>query len=118
MECYCEHALDEFPFYRAHFNFSAKYFQAGRSLLTLKVHLAAISACHVGWSGMMPVSHPLASCFLKGAIRPPGSVGVPPWDLVLVLRAFTGPPFEPMEGVQLKWLSYKEALLLALMSVR
>lgn len=81
MEWYCERALDEFPFYRGHFNFSTKYFLAGRLPLTLKGHLAAISACHVGRLGMMPVSHPLASRFLKGALRPPRSVGIPPWDL-------------------------------------
>lgn len=46
--------------------------------------------------------NPPTSRFLKGTrcLRPQPvgrSVGLPPWDLVLVLRALMGPPFEPME---------------------
>lgn len=95
-------------------------FEQGRSFSTLKVYLAAISACHTGWNGVTPGAHPLASRFLKGArrLRPPRSVTVPLWDLALVLRALATEPFEPLAEVSLKLLSLKTALLLALTSVK
>ncbi len=49
-----------------------------------------------------------------GHRRPP----LPPWDLELVLQALERPPFEPLESVDLKWLSIKTALLLALASAK
>ncbi len=39
---------------------------------------------------------------------------VPSWDLVVVLEAMCEPPFEPLEALDLRILSYKTALLLAL----
>src|SRR4029434_7404006 len=36
------------------------------------------------------------------------------WDLLVVLRALTGPPFEPLETVDMKFVSLKATLLLAL----
>ncbi len=54
--------------------------------------------------------------FLKGAKRlhPPRPPSVPPWDLEVVLRALSQPPFEPLTSVGLKELSLKSTLLLAL----
>ena len=43
---------------------------------------------------------------------------VPPWDLDRVLVALQHAPFEPIEAVELKWLSLKTALLLAVCSAR
>ena len=40
------------------------------------------------------------------------------WDLLVVLRALTGPPFEPLETVDIKFVSLKTALLLALTSAK
>ncbi len=58
--------------------------------------------------------------FLKGARRlhPPRPPSVPPWDLEVVLRALSQPPFEPLASVDLKELSLKTALLLALASAK
>ena len=42
----------------------------------------------------------------------------PQWDLVLVLRALSKAPFEPLDQVPLKVLSAKVALLLALTSAK
>ncbi len=58
--------------------------------------------------------------FLKGARRlhPPRPPSVPPWDLEVVLRALSQPPFEPLTSVGLKELSLKTTLLLALASAK
>lgn len=47
-------------------------------------------------------------------MRPVIKPSVPSWDLVLVLEALCEPPFEPIKSVDMKFLSYKSALLLAL----
>ena len=43
---------------------------------------------------------------------------VPPWDLTLVLDALTQAPFEPLEAVDIKYLTLKTALLVALTSAK
>ena len=43
---------------------------------------------------------------------------VPSWDLDVVLGALNSPPFEPLGGADLKWLSIKTAFLLAVTSAR
>lgn len=88
-----------------------------RAFSTVKVYLAAIAACHVGFgwpaSADLPfhegcsqascVGQPLASLWL-----------VPPWDQAVVLEGLKGPPFEPLQGADLKFVSLKTMLLLAL----
>ncbi|XP_065325845.1 uncharacterized protein LOC134621241 [Pelmatolapia mariae] len=92
----------------------------GLSFSTIKVYLAAISACHIGFDGVTPGAHPLAIRFLKGVrqLRPMLKSSVPAWDLSLVLEALCSPPFEPIESVDMKFLSYKTALLLTLASAK
>lgn len=43
---------------------------------------------------------------------------VPSWDLALVLQALTEGPFEPMDEAELRWLTLKSILLVALASGR
>ena len=95
-------------------------FDQGRTPSTLKVYLAAISACHVGYAGVSPGAHPLASRFMKGVrrLRPSSSPSVPTWDLATVLRGLALTPFDPLSSASLKMLSLKTALLLALVSVK
>ncbi len=52
---------------------------------------------------------------VKGArrLRPVTKSMVPSWDLVLVLEAMCEPPFEPLESLDLRMLSYKMLLALA-----
>ncbi|XP_047229391.1 uncharacterized protein LOC124872980, partial [Girardinichthys multiradiatus] len=92
----------------------------GLSFSTIKVYLAAISACHIGFKGVTPGAHPLAVRFLKGVrrLRPVIKPSFPSWDLTLVLEALCDPPFEPLESVDVKFLSYKLALLLALTTAK
>lgn len=83
----------------------------GLSCSTLKVYLSAISACHFGFEGMLPGAHPLAIRYMKG-------VSVPSWDLPVVLKALCGSLFEPLDSVDIEFLSYKTAFLLALASAK
>ncbi len=64
--------------------------------------------------------HAMVESFLKGAKRlhPPRPPSVPPWDLEVVLRAPSQPPFEPLTSVGLKELSLKTTLLFALASAK
>ncbi|CAM4736218.1 unnamed protein product, partial [Leuciscus chuanchicus] len=80
----------------------------GRAFST--VYLAAISACHVGIDRNTIGQHLLVCRVSKPLI--------PPWDLSVVLNALSQPPFEPIESVELKFLSLKAALLLALSTAK
>ena len=92
----------------------------GRAFSTVKVYLAAISACHIGFEGTSVGQHPIVARFMKGARRqlPVSKSIIPPWDLALVLDSLTQPPFEPLDIVDLKFLTLKTALLLALTTTK
>lgn len=83
---------------------------------TLKVYVAAISVFHLPIDGRTVGKHRLVAGFLRGArqLCPSHPVIMPVWDLSLVLDALSGPPFEPLHTAELKVLSFKMALLLAL----
>ncbi len=87
---------------------------------TLKVYVAAIAAHHDAVDGRSLGKHDLIVRFLKGArrmnySRPPL---VPSWDLSIVLAGLQRCPFEPLDSVELKFLSLKTALLTALTSIK
>ncbi len=88
----------------------------GKAFSTIKVFLAAISACHIGFDNKTVGQHPLVCRFKKGAHRvlPVSKPLFPKWDLGLVLDALSMSPFEPLDKVDFKILSFKTALLLAL----
>ncbi|XP_038128389.1 uncharacterized protein LOC119774782 [Cyprinodon tularosa] len=92
----------------------------GKAFSTVKVYLAAIAACHIGFGDKTASQHPLVSRFMKGTRRllPISRPLLPPWDLSVVLEGLKGPPFEPLLGSSLKHLSLKTALLLALASAK
>ncbi|XP_070401406.1 uncharacterized protein [Nothobranchius furzeri] len=91
-----------------------------KAFSTIKVYLAAISARHLGFGKKLAGRHPLVCSFMRGARRllPVSRPLVPSWDLSLVLSALSGPPFEPMDSLDLKILSLKVVLLLALVSAK
>ncbi len=93
---------------------------SGSLPLTLKVYVAAIAAFRSPQGGQSIGRDPMVVSFLKGARRlhPPRPPSVPPWDLEVVLRALSQPPFEPLTSVGLKELSFKTTLLLALASAK
>ena len=51
-------------------------------------------------------------------MNPPRPPSVPIWDLYLVLEALKAFPFEPLDSVDLKYLSLKTVFLIALSSVK
>ncbi|XDV15183.1 hypothetical protein PO909_015313 [Leuciscus waleckii] len=87
---------------------------------TLKVYVAAIAAFRSPVDGQSIGKHAMVTRFLRGARRlcPSQPPSVPPWDLALVLRALSLPPFEPLASIAVKELSLKTALLLALASAK
>ncbi len=91
-----------------------------RSPSTLKVYVAAITAHHDAVDGRSLGKHDLIVRFLKGARRmnPTRSPLVPSWDLSIILAGLHRGPFEPLDSVELKFLSLKTALLTALISIK
>ncbi len=87
---------------------------------TLKVYVAAIAAHHDAVDGQSLGKHDLIVGFLKGARRmnPSRSPLVPSWDLSIVLAGLQRGPFEPLDSVELKFLSLKTALLTVLTSIK
>lgn len=92
----------------------------GLGLSSVKVNLAAISAYHFGVDGGTVGEHPLVRRFMKGVLRlrPVVRSLVPAWDLTVVLNALTKAPFEPLETVDLKFLTLKTTLLVALTTAK
>lgn len=86
----------------------------------LKVYVAAISAFHAPIAGQSVGRNSLIVHFLRGSrrLKPPRPLTVPTWDLHTVLGALKGPPFEPLRSADLRPLTLKTALLLALASVK
>ncbi|XP_058618458.1 uncharacterized protein LOC131531609 [Onychostoma macrolepis] len=101
-------------------SFLQELLDKGRSPSTLKVFVAAIAAFHAPIAGQSVGRDNSVVRFLRGAKRlnPPRPLTVPTWDLPTVLRALKGPPFEPLQSTNLRSLSLKTALLLALASVK
>ncbi len=101
-------------------SFLQELLDKGSSHSTLKVFVAAIAAFHAPIAGQSVGRDNSVVRFLKGARRlnPPRPLTVPTWDLPTVLRALKGPPFEPLQSTNLRSLSLKTALLLALASVK
>lgn len=64
----------------------------GKAVSTVKVYLAAISACYGGFNGKTVEQHPLVCRFMRGAcrLRPVSKPLSPGWDLPLVLEASSG----------------------------
>ncbi len=87
---------------------------------TLKVYVATIAAHHDAVDGRSLGKHDLIVRFLKGARRmnPSRPPLVPSWDLSIVLAGLQRGPFEPLDSVELKFLSLKTALLTALTSIK
>ncbi|XDV29293.1 hypothetical protein PO909_032430 [Leuciscus waleckii] len=98
-------------------SFLQELLDGGRAPSTLKVYVAAIAAFSETTLGQSIGRNDLR---VKGAKRlnPPRPPSVPVWDLSTVLEAMKGAPFEPLQSIDLKHLSFKTVFLLALASVK
>ncbi|XDV29401.1 hypothetical protein PO909_032535 [Leuciscus waleckii] len=85
---------------------------------TLKVYVAALSACHALVDGVPLGRHPLLARFIRGArrLRPPVRTKIPSWDLAIVLEGLVETPFEPLESASDKLLTLKMFFLMAITS--
>ncbi len=72
------------------------------------------------WTAGSLGKHDLIVRFLRGARRlnPPWPPLMPSWDLSIVLAGLQRGPFEPLDSVELKYLSAKTALLTTLTSIK
>ncbi len=95
--------------------FLQEHLDSGKSPTTLRGFVAAISAARGSRLSLSPHDGRLLGQFLKGAqrLKARRSESLPPWDLDTVLRALVLAPFEPLDLVDLKWLSLKTAFLIA-----
>ncbi len=87
---------------------------------TLRVYVAAISACHVLIDGVSVGKHPLVARYIRGAkrLRPPTRATVPLWDLAIVLEGLVMTPFEPLESAPVRFLTLKMFFLMAITSLK
>ncbi|XP_040298083.1 uncharacterized protein LOC121009202 [Bufo bufo] len=88
----------------------------GLSPSTIRAHVSALSAC----LGRPMSQDPLIKRFLKGAerLKPRVLRPIPQWDLSVVLKGLCVPPFEPLNEVDLRFLSLKITFLLAITSAK
>lgn len=94
--------------------------EARKSPSTLRGMVVAIKAACLGGNRLTEGDCSLISQFLKGAQRLTlqRRLAVPTWDLGLVLAALQREPFEPLEFADIKWLSLKVAILIAVTSAQ
>lgn len=94
--------------------------KSGLTFASVKLHLAAISTYRRNKGHPSLCSNRLVKQFLKGLFRtfPPLRHPPPEWKLNVVLQQLMKHPFEPIHRSDLKHLSWKTALLLALTSSR
>lgn len=92
----------------------------GLGLSSARVYLSAISAYHNRIEESTVFSHPLAKQFLRGLrnLHPSAQLPPPAWDLPLVLRRLTAPPFEMMLTCKPRLLAWKTAFLVATLGVQ
>lgn len=87
---------------------------------TLRRQVAALASVLGLGSADSLSRHPVIRTFLRGAtnLSPPIVHRFPTWSLNRVLSALTGPPFEPLRDVSLRFLSFKVLFLVAITSAR
>ncbi len=93
--------------------------EAGAAATTLRVYVMAITTRRE--LDEIPLGrHQMVSAFMHGVrcLRPVRPIGVPSWDLSVVLEGLMGAPFEPLESAPEWILTLKVTILLALTSLK
>ena len=85
---------------------------------TLAGYRSAINSVHKGWNGSSVSANKDISALIKGVFNkcPPAKSLLPNWDLPKVLWALCDSPFEPLDSIDLKFLTWKTVFLIALAS--
>ncbi|XP_067320571.1 uncharacterized protein [Anolis sagrei] len=101
-------------------DFLVSLFDAGLSGSSLKCYLAAISWFRRKAGLPSCFGDPVVRTFLRGVAntRPCVAPVSPSWSLELVLAVLMRPPFEPLATIDLPYLSWKVAFLVAITSAR
>ena len=94
--------------------------EEGLAYSTVKVYLSSISAYHQEVDGAPIGRHGLVSAFMKGVKRATATEKplFPGWELAVVLDGLLKPPFEPLESADVKTLTLKTVLLVALTTTK
>lgn len=79
-----------------------------------------LNFCHIGFDNNTVGRRLLVCLFMKGVccLRPVSKPLALSWDLAIVLETISQKPFEPLESVELKYLSFKKAFLISLTSAK
>ncbi len=87
--------------------------ETGVTESTLRGYVAAIYDRHEGYIGNTVGFQPIIRHYLKGArkLSPSRARLIPSWDLGIVLKAITEPPFEPLDEIRLEFLTFKTSIL-------
>ncbi len=91
----------------------------GAAVTTLRVYVAAIAARRE--LDEIPLGrYRMVSAFMRGLrrLRPVCPIGVPSWDMSVVLEGLVAAPFEPLESAPEWILTLRVTLLLALTSLK
>ncbi|XP_053100185.1 uncharacterized protein LOC128322613 [Hemicordylus capensis] len=94
--------------------------KSGLANVSIRVHMAAISARHSGWDDKIVFTHPRCKDFLKGInnLYPPVRPPTLKWSLSLVLAALTESPFEPLAKATVKLTTLKTLFLVAITTAK
>ena len=95
-------------------------FESGLQYRTIAGYRSMLSAVLPPVQNVPVGQHPHIIRLIKGVFnsRPPQVKLLPEWDLELVLKALETEPFEPINGVSLKYLTYKTVFLMAITTFR
>lgn len=93
---------------------------SGLSTSSVHIHLAAITAFHSKIEGHLIFTHPMTKGFLKDLQNLYLEVWepTPPWNLSLIFRCLTSPPFESMVTCSNLHQSMKMAFLVVITSTQ
>ena len=102
------------------FCFLQELVEKRKAFWTFKVYLAAISVCYVGFGDKPAEEHPFVGCFMKGTLckLPVSRPLVPLCDPSVGLDALSRHQFEPIEVVEMEFMSLKTVLFLALTTAK
>ena len=101
-------------------NYLQEKFDKGLSARTIAGYIAALSKWHKKIHGrkISEIEEVISLRKATAISRPPSKVHFKLWSLPLVLQSLVQEPFEPLDEAQLKFLSFKTIMLVALSTAR